>query len=198
VPLLDWHSLVVNLFHLGASDLAISVLEKVVRPIAVYLLLVFALRQFGKRILAQLNPFDLVVLLTLSNTVQNAIIGNDTSLLGGVVGAAALLGTNAAMVRLYYRGPKVEHRMLEESDIYLIRHYQLQEHELLKLHINVGELTARAHERGFDDLNQVEIAVLYPNGTIYMKGDASPETRRIDEILYEVQALRREVAGLQR
>ena len=198
MPLLDWHSLVVNLFHLGASDLAISVLEKVVRPIAVYLLLVFALRQFGKRILAQLNPFDLVVLLTLSNTVQNAIIGNDTSLLGGVVGAAALLGTNAAMVRLYYRGPKVEHRMLEESDIYLIRHYQLQEHELLKLHINVGELTARAHERGFDDLNQVEIAVLYPNGTIYMKGDASPETRRIDEILYEVQALRREVAGRQR
>jgi uncharacterized membrane protein YcaP (DUF421 family) len=198
VPLLDWHSLVVNLFHLGASDLAISVLEKVVRPIAVYLLLVFALRQFGKRILAQLNPFDLVVLLTLSNTVQNAIIGNDTSLLGGVVGAAALLATNAAMVRLYYRGPKVEHRMLEERDIYLIRHYQLQEHELRKLHINVGELTARAHERGFDDLNQVENAVLYPNGTIYMKGDASPETRRIDEILQEVQALRREVAGLQR
>ena len=88
--------------------------------------------------------------------------------------------------------------MIEESDIYLIRHSQLQEHELLKLHINVGELTAKAHERGFDDLNQVEIAVLYPNGTIYMKGDASPETRRIDEILHEVQALRREVAGLRR
>ena len=169
-----------------------------VRPIAVYLLLVFALRRFGKRILAQLNPFDLVVLLTLSNTVQNAIIGNDTSLLGGVVGAAALLGMNAVLVRLYYRGPKVEHRMIEESDIYLIRNYQLQEHELRKLHINVGELTAKAHERGFDDLNQVEIAVLYPNGTIYMKGDASPETRRLDEILHEVQALRREVAGLRR
>jgi uncharacterized membrane protein YcaP (DUF421 family) len=86
----DWHTLVVNLLHLGASDLAISILEKIVRPIAVYLLLVFALRRFGKRILAQLNPFDLVVLLTLSNTVQNAIIGNDTSLLGGAHARRAL------------------------------------------------------------------------------------------------------------
>jgi uncharacterized membrane protein YcaP (DUF421 family) len=198
VPLVDWHTLVVNLLQFGASDLAISILEKIVRPIAVYLLLVFALRRFGKRILAQLNPFDLVVLLTLSNTVQNAIIGNDTSLLGGVIGAAALLGINALLVRLYYRGPKVEHRMIDESDIYLIRDYQLQEDELRKLHINVGELTARAHERGFDDLGQVGIAVLYPNGTIYMKGDASPESLRLDEILRELQALRHEVAELRR
>ena len=198
MPLVDWHTFVVNLLHLGASDLAISLLEKVVRPVAVYLLLVFALRRFGKRILAQLNPFDLVVLLTLSNTVQNAIIGNDTSLLGGVIGAAALLGMNALLVRLYYRGPKVEHRTIDESDIYLIRDYQLQEDELRKLHINVGELTARAHERGFDDLGQVGIAVLYPNGTIYMKGDASPESRRLEEILRELQTLRREVADMRR
>ena len=198
MPLVDWHALVVNLLHFGASDLAISILEKIVRPVAVYLLLVFALRRFGKRILAQLNPFDLVVLLTLSNTVQNAIIGNDTSLLGGVIGAAALLGINALLVRVYYRGPKVEHRMIDERDIYLIRDYQLQEDELRKLHINVGELTARAHERGFDDLGQVGIAVLYPNGTIYMKGDASPESGRLDEILREIQAVRREVADLRR
>ena len=198
MPIVDWHSLFVNLLHLGASDLAISILEKIVRPIAVYLLLVFALLRFGKRILAQLNPFDLVVLLTLSNTVQNAIIGNDTSLLGGVIGAAALLGMNAVLVRLYYRGPKVEHRTIDESDIYLIRDYQLQEDELRKLHINVGELTARAHERGFDDLGQVGIAVLYPNGTIYMKGDASPESRRLEEILRELQTLRREVADMRR
>ena len=194
----DWHAFVVNLLHLGVSDLAISILEKIARPIAVYLLLVFALRQFGKRILAQLNPFDLVVLLTLSNTVQNAIIGNDTSLLGGVIGAAALLGINAVLVRLYYRGPKLEHRMIDESDIYLIRNFQLQEDALRKLHINVGELTARAHERGFDDINEVETAVLYPNGTIYMKGNASPESRRLDEILRELQALRQQVADIRR
>ncbi len=64
-------------------------LEKLIRPVLVYLVLVFGLLKFGKRVLAQLNPFDLVVLLTLSNTVQNAIIGNDTSLSGGILGAAA-------------------------------------------------------------------------------------------------------------
>ena len=194
----NWHAFTTNLFHLGVTDLAVSIVEKIVRPVAVYLLLVVALRLFGKRILAQLNPFDLVVLLTLSNTVQNAIIGNDTSLLGGVIGAAALLGINMVLVRIYYRGPKMEHRMIDEKDIYLIRNHELQEDELRKLHINVGELTARAHERGFDDINQVEMAVLYPNGTIYMKGDASPEARRLDEVLRELQALRQQVADMRR
>jgi uncharacterized membrane protein YcaP (DUF421 family) len=191
----DWHSLIVNLLHFGASDLTISVLEKIIRPAAVYLFLVVALRAVGKRILAQLNPFDLVVLFTLSNTVQNAIIGNDTSLSGGIIGAVALLGINAILVRLYYRGAGVEHKMLEDEDIYLIRGHQLQEQELRKLHINLGELTARAHERGFDDLHEVETAVLYPNGTIYMRGNAPSDSVRLDEILRELQALRQQVAA---
>jgi hypothetical protein len=63
--------------------LALPVIEKILRPVVVYLALVVLLRIFGKRELAQLNPFDLVVLLTLSNTVQNAIIGNDNSISGG-------------------------------------------------------------------------------------------------------------------
>jgi uncharacterized membrane protein YcaP (DUF421 family) len=66
-------------------------LEKVLRTIAVYLFLVLALRLAGKRELAQLNSVDLVVLLLLSNTVQNAIIGPDNSLLGGLLGAAVRL-----------------------------------------------------------------------------------------------------------
>ena len=191
----DWHSFIVNLLDFGASNFGISVLEKVVRPMAVYLFLVVMLRAFGKRILAQLNPFDLIVLFTLSNTVQNAIIGNDTSLLGGLVGAVALLGANALLVRFYYRGPGVEHKMLEDQDIYLMRGHHLQEDALRKLHINVGELTARAHERGFDDLHEVETAVLYPNGTIYMKGE-SRDSVRLDDILRELQSLRQEVAAL--
>lgn len=193
----DWHALTVNLLQFGASDLAVSLLEKVVRPVVIYLLLVFALRRVGKRILAQLNPFDFVVLLTLSNTVQNAIIGNDTSLTGGIVGAAALLGINWVLVRLYYRGPQLERRMIEDHDVYLIRGHQLQEDELRKLHINVGELTARAHERGFDDLHEVESAVLYPNGTIYMKGISS-DSARLSEILQQVVELRRELADARR
>jgi uncharacterized membrane protein YcaP (DUF421 family) len=107
----------------------------------------------------------------------------------------ALLGANALLVRFYYRGAGVEHKMLEDQDIYLMRDHHLQEDALRKLHINVGELTARAHERGFDDLHEVEAAVLYPNGTIYMKG-ASRDSARLEDIVRELQALRQEVAAL--
>src|SRR6516164_6521396 len=80
----------------------VSILEKVIRPILVYFFLIVSLRMAGKRELAQLNPFDLVVLMTLSNTVQNAIIGNDNSVLGGVIGAATLLFVNYVVVRFLY------------------------------------------------------------------------------------------------
>jgi uncharacterized membrane protein YcaP (DUF421 family) len=191
-----WEILRVNLVNLGTSSLPVLVLEKILRPVAVYLALVFTLRWVGKRILAQLNPFDLVVLLTLSNTVQNAIIGNDTSLSGGLLGAAALLAMNTALVRYYYRGPTMEKKMMED-DTYLIRDYQIQEQELNKLHINVGELTARAHERGFDSLHEVECAVLYSNGTIYMKG-LSQDSQKLAHLVDQVTALRQEVAALRR
>jgi uncharacterized membrane protein YcaP (DUF421 family) len=191
----DWHALAVNLFRLAPGDMAISVLEKILRPVAVYLFLVVMLRVYGKRILAQLNPFDLVVLLTLSNTVQNAIIGNDTSLVGGIVGAVALVVVNAVLVRAHYRGPEMEHGMKADGDICLIKNHALQEGELRRLHINVGELTAKAHERGFDDLLDVETAVLYPNGTIYMRGSARRDTERLDEVLVQLRALRQELAA---
>lgn len=186
-------SLVDNLMLLGNAN-AISILEKVVRPVVVYLVLVVALRVMGKRILAQLNPFDLVVLLTLSNTVQNAIIGNDSSLSGGLIGAASLLFVNAMLVRYYYRGPGAEHRV-RDDDEYLIRGFAIQEDKLRKYHINLGEVTALAHERGFDDVHEVESAVLYPNGTIYMKGE-SQDSARLKALVEQVAALRQEVAAL--
>ena len=83
-----------DMFFLG-----LPVVEKIARPILVYAFLVIALRLAGKRELAQLNPFDLVVLLTLSNTVQNAIIGEDNSVTGGILGAATLLVVNYLVVR---------------------------------------------------------------------------------------------------
>jgi len=193
--LYDWHTLVINLFEPGTGLPAVSILEKIVRPVAIYLLLVVLLRAFGRRILAQLNPFDLVVLLTLSNTVQNAIIGNDTSLAGGVIGALSLVGINALLVRVYYRGPESDKRMIESLDTYLIREHHVENEALRRLHINRGELVARAHERGFDDLDEVDTAVLYPNGTIYMKGTSKDEVC-LQEILRQVQELRQEVASL--
>src|SRR5215813_4470669 len=112
----DWSTFVLDLLRPGGDSLALALLGKVLRPVVVYLLLVFLLRKYGRRILAQLNPFDLVVLLTLSNTVQNAIIGNDTSLLGGLVGAFALVSVNAVLVRIFYRGPGTEKWLIESHD----------------------------------------------------------------------------------
>src|SRR5256712_12384730 len=86
--------------------------EKILRPVIVYAFLVISLRLAGKRELAQLNPFDLVVLLTLSNTVQNAIIGDDNSVTGGLLGAATLLGINYLVVRFLYRHQTLE-RLVE-------------------------------------------------------------------------------------
>src|SRR3982750_994279 len=82
--------------------LAVPLAEKILRPVLVYAFLIVGLRLAGKRELAQLNPFDLVVLLTISNTVQNAIIGDDNSVTGGVIGAATLLILNYSLVRFLY------------------------------------------------------------------------------------------------
>src|SRR5258708_12504651 len=80
----------------------LPILEKILRPIFVYIFLIVGLRLSGKRELVQLNPFDLVVLLTLSNTVQNAIIGDDNSVTGGIIGATSLLIVNYLVVRFLY------------------------------------------------------------------------------------------------
>jgi uncharacterized membrane protein YcaP (DUF421 family) len=209
MPHLDWPALWTNLptlwhnlVELGApdtTDFPLSLAEKVLRPVAVYLLLVFALKSVGKRMLAQLNPFDFVVLLTLSNTVQNAILGNDTSLTGGIVGAAALLGANALLVRLFYRGPSMGQMAGAERDVCLIERGRLNEAELRRFRINAGELTGKAHERGFDSLEEVETAVLYPNGTIYLRGrEPDREAVRHAELVRRLDAIGAEIAALRR
>ena len=199
---LDWSVLWLNLVHFGAPDTAthpVTWVEKIVRPVVIYLLLVALLRGAGKRILAQLNPFDLVVLLTLSNTVQNAIIGNDTSLSGGALGAVALLTVNALLVRLYYRGPDPRNLSKADRDVCLISHGVLQVDEMRRLRINAGELVAKAHERGFDSLEEVDMAVLYPNGTIYIRGKPEmSDAAYYQEIMQRLDALGAQVAALGR
>ena len=105
-----------SMFHLP-----LPLLEKILRPVLVYLFLVGFLRLFGKRELAQLNPFDLVVLLSLSNTVQNAMIGDDNSVSGGVIGAFSLLTINWLLTRILFRAPKLNH-FFELPPTVLIRH----------------------------------------------------------------------------
>src|SRR5215472_17536734 len=128
-----------DMFHLG-----LPILEKIVRPIIVYAFLVIGLRLAGKRELAQLNPFDLVVLLTLSNTVQNAIIGDDNSVTGGLIGAATLLVLNYVVVRFLYTHEKLDRLIEGDSDI-LIADGVIQMDRLKKELITPSELEAAAH-----------------------------------------------------
>src|SRR5438128_6987704 len=97
--------------------IGVPVAEKLFRTTIVYVLLIIGLRLAGKRELAQLNPFDLVVLLTLSNTVQNAIIGNDNSVTGGILGAFTLLGLNYLVVRFLYGHERLERLVEGEADV---------------------------------------------------------------------------------
>src|ERR1041384_3051083 len=101
----------------------ISFADKTIRTLAVYGFLLVGLRVAGKRELSQLNSFDLVVLLLLSNTVQNAIIGNDNSLVGGLFGALVLLMVNAVLVRTLYRFGKLD--TLEGAPDVLIKNGRL-------------------------------------------------------------------------
>src|SRR6185295_5093612 len=133
--LTDWHTLMVNLFDLGTGLPAVSLLEKMLRPIAVYLMLVVLLRVFGKRELAQLNPFDLVVLLSLANTVQNAIIGNDTSLVGGLIGAFSLLACNYVVVRFMFKHRRLD-QLIEGSPTVLVENGKLRPKGMAKELLN--------------------------------------------------------------
>jgi len=181
-----------DMFHLG-----LPVLEKVLRAVFVYAFLVVGLRLAGKRELAQLNPFDLVVLLTLSNTVQNAIIGDDNSVTGGILGATTLLAVNYFVVRFLYGHERLERLVEGEADV-LIDGGQIRFDRLRKELVTLPELESAAHKQGFASLDEVERAVLEPGGTLAFFGKKpNPEatrhaevTRRLDRILEELASLR--------
>jgi uncharacterized membrane protein YcaP (DUF421 family) len=176
--------------------LAIPVAEKILRPIVVYFFLVIGLRLAGKRELAQLNPFDLVVLLTLSNTVQNAIIGDDNSVTGGILGAATLLFVNFLVVRFLFRHEKLD-RLVEGDSTVLIDHGKVLEHRLAKEVLTRQELVAAAHKQGFASLEEVDLATLDPSGTICFVGKKpAPEESRHRELLERIDELTREVTTL--
>jgi uncharacterized membrane protein YcaP (DUF421 family) len=198
-------SLFTNLFHIGPdAHTTISILEKVLRPVLVYIFLVVGLRLAGKRELAQLNAFDLVVLLTLSNTVQNAIIGPDNSVLGGVVGAATLLGFNYVVVRFVFAHPAVERYIEGDADV-LVRRGTVLEDRLRAEGVTVHELEAASRRQGFASLTDVDKAILEANGgiTFVAKRPRPHEARhqdvmkRLDDLAAELRAVRVRLEGRQ-
>lgn len=180
-----------DMFHLP-----VPVVEKIVRPVIVYLCLVIFLRLFGKRELAQLNPFDLVVLLSLSNTVQNAIIGDDNSITGGIIGALSLLAINWALMWILYRAPRVN-TTLEGSPTTLIRDGVVDVSAVKHEALTHEELITVLNRNGFNDPAEVEICVLEPNGTFFVKGK-QPSTDQIEraELMAALNGLRAEVVAL--
>ena len=135
-----------NMFGLG-----ISVIEKMCRPILVYLFLMIGLRLAGKRELAQLNAMDLIVLMMLANTVQNATIGDDNTVIGGLIGAGTLLLTNYLIVRFLYSHERID-RIVEGEPDALIENGVLRPERLKKELLTQAELEIAAHKQGFGSL----------------------------------------------
>src|SRR3954470_15291182 len=158
--------------------LTVPIAEKMIRPVIVYVFLIVGLRLAGKREMAQLNPFDLVVLLTLSNTVQNAIIGEDNSVTGGILGAATLLVVNYLVVRFLYNHEKLDRLIEGEPDV-LIENGVIQVDRLKKELLTLPELEIAAHRQGFASLAEVDRAVLEPGGVIsFVAHKPEPEVAR--------------------
>ncbi len=187
------HEIWSHMFVLG-----LPILEKILRPIVVYIFLIIGLRLSGKRELAQLNPFDLVVLLTLSNTVQNAIIGDDNTVIGGIIGATSLLAINYLVVRFLYGHRKLDQIVEGRADL-LIEDGKVYTQRLKRELITEEELAAAARKQGFESLADVRQCVLEPGGTLtFVAKKPDTEDIRHQEILrkFEFDALTQEIARL--
>src|SRR5438874_13015769 len=176
--------------------LGVPLVEKILRPVLVYIFLIIGLRLAGKRELAQLNAFDLVVLLTLSNTVQNAIIGNDNSVTGGIIGATTLLLVNYIVVRFLYFHEPLD-RLIEGEPEVLIDCGQLKKEVLKKELITIQELEEAAHKQGFASLDLIDRAILEPGGAISFLGkQPTPEETHYDDILKRLDTIVAELSRL--
>jgi uncharacterized membrane protein YcaP (DUF421 family) len=189
----NWSTALQNMFHLE-----LPIIEKVARTILVYFALMLGLRLSGKRELAQLNPFDLIVLLMLSNTVQNAIIGDDNSVTGGLLGATTLLLVNYLIVRSVYRSVTLQRLFGGEPDVLVLRG-KVRPHHLQRELITVDELEAAAHRQGIASLAEVEKCILEPTGTLsFIERKPSSEDRRHAQIINRLEALSREIGEMKK
>jgi uncharacterized membrane protein YcaP (DUF421 family) len=179
-----WHTIWRDLVIPG-----VPVIEKVIRTLGVYIFLLLGLRLAGRRELTQLNPFDLVVLLVLSNTVQNAIIGNDNSLLGGILGGAVLLGINYWVVRFLYSHPILD-RWVEGDPTMLIRNGRVIEHRLRREVITRAELEQAARKQGIESLEGVKSCRLETGGALtFTATEPTREDERQNTILRRLDAI---------
>jgi uncharacterized membrane protein YcaP (DUF421 family) len=176
-----------------AFTLTIPVWDKVLRTVVVYAALAVLVRLAGKRGLAQLNSFDLVVVLLLSNVVQNAIIGNDNSLTGGLIGAVVLVTVNAVVVRVVARSDRLT-AVFEGTPTTLVERGRYLRRALQREGLRAGDVTTALRAQNADDVEEVERAVLEPGGALVVT--MFPERQNADRS--DVDALHRRLDELER
>jgi uncharacterized membrane protein YcaP (DUF421 family) len=175
-----WHDL---------THLDIPVLEKVLRTVIVYGGLVVLLRFAGKRVLSQLNTFDLVVVLLLSNVVQNAVIGPDNSLVGGLIGAGVLIWVNALWERLATSSDRSS-RVIEGTATTLVRDGVADHRAIARVGLRLPEVMAALHVQGADRIEDVERASLEPGGAIRVELTEDARSASYGELRVAVAELR--------
>jgi uncharacterized membrane protein YcaP (DUF421 family) len=151
------------MLHIFVPDISVS--EKLVRSVVVYLFILIAFRFMGKRQVGQLTPFDLVVLLIISNVVQNAVIGPDNSLGGGLLGAAIVLLLNWGVVEIAFRYKRAR-RILEATPTLLIHNGQVLQESLRRERVTLDDLLAALRKSGIVEPAMVRYAVLEESGAI--------------------------------
>jgi uncharacterized membrane protein YcaP (DUF421 family) len=171
------------------TELQINSGEKILRTIAVYLGLAILLRLAGKRVLAQLNNFDLVVVLLLANVVQNAVIGPDDSVSGGLLGAATLLAFNAVYVRIGTGNDRLKW-LLEGNPTDLVRRGEFDDARIGRLGLRESEVLAALKHQGANTVAEVENATLYPGGSLVVELDQDAQDASLIELRTELARLR--------
>ena len=143
----------------------VSVAEKVLRSAVVYVFLLVAFRLAGKRTLCQMTPFDLIVLLVISNVVQNALIGNDNSVGGGLLGATTILVLNAVLAWLTFRYKRIE-RVVENTPTVLVKHGRIRWENLRRERMSLPELRTALRREGVLTFGDVRYAILEEDGRV--------------------------------
>jgi uncharacterized membrane protein YcaP (DUF421 family) len=159
-------------------NFSVTLIEIVCRTAIVYAVILIGIRLAGKREVGQMTPFDLALLLLISNAVQNAMTGPDTSVSGGIVAAATLLLINAALTQLVWKNRKAR-KVIEGSPTILVRHGKILEMNLKKEKVTADSLTQALREHGIAAIHDVSIAVLEIDGSIsvLMNDEVPPADR---------------------
>lgn len=168
-----------------------SYLDIIIRSASVYLFMMIALRVFGKKELSQLNTTDVILILLISNAVQNAMVGSDTSLWGGIAAAAVLFTINFILKKLMFKYKKINDFIQEKPEI-LIHNGNLDFNALSKLSISNDELKEAMREHGIEHFTDVKLAMLEIDGNIsIISGD-----KNLKQTHYKRRRIHKNLSGM--